>query len=522
MSRSQDQTVRRRLLAGILTISLVLSGIGSALYFLAVRRGEREEISTWLQATAIQLADTIAQDGSLPTSMPEAPPELVQQRIRTSFEALRREIDGLVGRPIIESSEATLWVALVDTDGQTARTIGALNDDNFGTTWSIPGGWEQRTPFGAYEIDDGRGRIAVVTAIRDPRLDRPALVRFSSNTIYLQGLVANAALAASLIFILAAGYSVLFARRFSRSLTSPIDSLVDGMNSVADGRLDIEVRPNTPLREFRELSANFNEMVQGLRDRVAIRREVSMAASVQRVLLPQELPSIDGYEVAGQATYHSELGGDYFDVFHLAPASSDGRVALLLADVAGHDIGSSLMMSAVQAIARSACATEGVDPFSINGLINEHLLRHDFAGRFVSAFFAVLDPKTHALQWTSAGHEPALLYSARTGAVTSLDASMPPLGVVPILGAEQPNSISLEAGDVLLIATDGVREHRAPDGAMYGLERMESLLRTRASSEPEQLIQSFHEAMREFTGPGMRSTDDVTMIALSRNRAVRI
>ncbi|NRA57712.1 MAG: PP2C family protein-serine/threonine phosphatase [Phycisphaerales bacterium] len=519
MSRSNDQTVRRRLLAGILTISLVLSGIGSALYFLAVRRGEREEISTWLQATAIQLADTIAQDGSLPTSVPKEPPDLVQQRIRTSFEALRREIDGLVGRPIIESSEATLWVGLVDADGKTARTIGALNADNFGKTWTIPRGWEQRTPFGAYEIDDGRGRIAAVTAIRDPRLDRPALVRFSSNTIYLQGLVANAALAASLIFILAAGYSILFARRFSRSLTEPIDVLVHGMNSVADGKLNVEVRPETPLREFRELSTNFNEMVRGLRDRVAIRKEVSTAASVQRVLLPQELPTIEGYSVAGQATYHAELGGDYFDVFHIGSGQSNNEVALLLADVAGHDIGSSLMMSAVQAIARSACATDGTDPFSMNGLINDHLLRHDFAGRFVSAFFAVLDQSRHELRWTSAGHEPALLFSASTGGVSQLLASMPPLGVIEDLGDSQPHTARLEPGDVLLIATDGVREHRGASGEMFGIDRMSDLLGRHAQLGPQGVIERIREAMREFAGPGSTSTDDVTMIVLRRDTA---
>ena len=96
---------------------------------------------------------------------------------------------------------------------------------------------------------------------------------------------------------------------------------------------------------------------------------------------------------------------------------------------------------------------------------------------------------------------------------------MPPLGVIEDLGDSQPHIARLEPGDVLLIATDGVREHRGASGEMFGIDRMSDLLGRHAQLGPQGVIERIREAMREFAGPGSTSTDDVTMIVLRRDTA---
>lgn len=507
-----------RVFLGVLTISILLSGIGSVLYFLAAREGEQEEVAGWLQATAIQMAEAIASDQSLPTTMPDAPVGAIEARLASTFEALRREVDGVVGRPIIESSVRSVSVLYPTEDGQSAQVIASIVEHRFGDTWTPGPELRGGVPLGVVELAGApRDRISVLASIRDPRLERPAVLRIESSRAYLDRLILEAAAAALFFFLLAGAYSIFFARWVSRSIAGPINGLLAGMEAVSRGDLSRQVDATTSLREFRELSDNFNLMLRGLRDREAIRKEMSQAAVVQRVLLPQQLPTIDHYDLAGQATYSSDLGGDYYDAFTIRTPAGEACV-LLLADVAGHDISSSLMMSAVQAITRSVCADSRLDPFRVPEIINAHLAAHDFGGRFVSMFFAVLDPSSHTLSWINAGHEPALLWSARAGALHELRATHPPLGVLETLGPIIPSTVALEPGNVLLVCTDGVREQRDRHGQMFGIDRLKQVVAERSQEGSKEIIRAVREALDQFAGDGCIASDDLSLLVVRRTQ----
>lgn len=247
-------------------------------------------------------------------------------------------------------------------------------------------------------------------------------------------------------------------------------------------------------------------------------QEIELAKSVQLGFLPQKVPEITGYEFFAFYSAALSVGGDYYDFIFLP----EGKVAVVLGDVAGKGVPASLLMAKLSAEARFSMLTEPC-PAKAVSLLNEQLIRGGIGDRFVTLAAFLLDPATHSVTVVNAGHINPFRYRPNVGEVEDVisDAqSGLPLGLVPGYVYESV-TLNLEPGDMLMTFTDGVTEAMNPDGELFGLDRMRAaiagdsvLTDVRPSAIGDRLV----KAVRTHAA-GRAQNDDIALVCLGRLEA---
>ena len=241
-------------------------------------------------------------------------------------------------------------------------------------------------------------------------------------------------------------------------------------------------------------------------------RELQVVGNIQRSLLPATLPTIPGFELAAWYETSARAGGDYYDFFPL----HHGGWGVFIADVSGHGTPAAVLMAITHAIAHAHPGTHK-PPVELLKYLNQHLARsYTHNGTFVTAFYAVLDPKNCTLAYARAGHNPPRL--VRDGRVLSLDQNNAlPLGIVHDEAYTQA-TITLQKGDLLLLYTDGITEAAAParggdSRELFGMERLDQSLLSCGASGTEQCIARIRADVAAFSQSAPRA-DDQTLIAI--------
>lgn len=210
------------------------------------------------------------------------------------------------------------------------------------------------------------------------------------------------------------------------------------------------------------------------------RRELDIAADIQRSLLPISLPGMPPFELAASCTNAREVGGDFYDVLRVG----DEGLLLIIADVMGKGVPAALFAAVLRSTVRSMAALFA-HPAALFTAVNRTLCGDlSRVDMFVTAKAVFLDTHRHRLVSASAGHCP-LLYCQPDDTLARVvvdDASGLPLGIDS--GVEYDQSTTLfPAGSVALLYTDGITESHDPSGNMFGMERLEKLLPSLASSK---------------------------------------
>lgn len=253
-------------------------------------------------------------------------------------------------------------------------------------------------------------------------------------------------------------------------------------------------------------------LVSSVRVAEQTRQELQLAATVQQTLLPSDLPAIEGWSVAGRCEPAALVGGDWYS--HLV---SDDEAWLLIADVAGHSVGSALMMGHASAALRLA-VTAGGEPGGmlehVNRAISPDLAS---AGLFITVQAAKLDPSDGSVVLASGGHNPAAVVR-RDGSVEFLDPDGFPIGFLDEAEYDQAR-LRLETGDLLVLYTDGVVESRRLDGELFGDERFAELLAQSRNCSASELVDQIYSQLASFSF-GTDPTDDITVV-VARREATR-
>ncbi len=238
--------------------------------------------------------------------------------------------------------------------------------------------------------------------------------------------------------------------------------------------------------------------------------EIEMGRQIQISFLPERLPEIAGYEVAAWWQPAQAVSGDYYDILQLP----DGRLLLTVGDVSGHGVGPSLLMASVRAMLRVLTRT-CTDPARILSLLGE-TIDHDLSsGRFITLLIAALDPVTHELEFANAGHGPALHYCRATGEFQHLASTSLPLGFVTDFKTQRSETLHVDAGDLLLLGTDGAIELKNENDEIFARERLEKLVHENCDKPASVLLPIIRDAITAFH-PGELPPDDVTLMLLER------
>lgn len=230
------------------------------------------------------------------------------------------------------------------------------------------------------------------------------------------------------------------------------------------------------------------------------------AREIERRLLPEQIPQIDGFEIACVWQPASSVGGDYFDVLRF----NDSRAGLCIADVMGKGVPAALLMSNLQAAVR-ATGTENVQPLELAEKLNRIAAVNLSLGKFITFFYGVLESEGKRLSYTNAGHTLPILMRGN-GSHVRLEQGGTALGVVGEARYAQ-GIVELQSGDRLVLFTDGVTEAVSPFDEEYGDERLLAVLRESQRMSAVELQKTILNAVKEFSGGALR--DDVTLIVVA-------
>jgi serine phosphatase RsbU (regulator of sigma subunit) len=212
------------------------------------------------------------------------------------------------------------------------------------------------------------------------------------------------------------------------------------------------------------------------RERLRMREEIEYARKIQLSMLPQAPPDVAWLDLSAASLPATEVGGDYYDTFRLAPS----RLVLVLADVSGHGLASGLLLSGVRSCLY-LLEDELASPEVLRRL--DRMVRRTTDRRtYVTLLLAAIDQQAGTLAVTSAGHPPLLLYRAASGTVETVGSGAPPLGTFadPRYVRHQ---VGIASGDLLVGYTDGVTEMRNDRGQDYGEDRLRRAV-ARAAGAP--------------------------------------
>jgi serine phosphatase RsbU (regulator of sigma subunit) len=243
-------------------------------------------------------------------------------------------------------------------------------------------------------------------------------------------------------------------------------------------------------------------LIEQERERQRLEQELNIAREIQQALVPQGLLDYPHLSITGIHRPCHEVGGDYFDVCPL----SDGRIAVLIADVAGKGLGAALLTTFLQGALSGM--TLGVDPVDVFNHLNRFLCDRAAVGRYATMFFGLLETNG-ILEFVRAGHPSPFLL--RQGKVTELYST----GSFPIGLVEEARFTStrmqLEPGDTLLLYTDGVTEaeNRARD--LFDEEGLKEAFRLHHDSSLKGIQDGIFGAIEKFMD-GATQSDDVTLL----------
>jgi serine phosphatase RsbU (regulator of sigma subunit)/anti-sigma regulatory factor (Ser/Thr protein kinase) len=250
------------------------------------------------------------------------------------------------------------------------------------------------------------------------------------------------------------------------------------------------------------------------RDRERIAQELRVARLIQQTLLPRELPSLEGWQLAAHYQPAREVGGDFYDFIPL-PA---GRLGIVVGDVTDKGVPAALVMSSVRSLLRTG-ALRSDAPGAVLQQANELLVPDIPANMFVTCLYAILDPASGLLRFANAGHD--LPYRQRGGDVAELRATGMPLGLLPGMTYEETEAV-LEPGDRVVLYSDGLVEAHDPARQMFGFPRLRALLASDRAAAADSLVHLLLDDLAGFTGPGWEQEDDITLVTLERALAVAL
>jgi len=235
-------------------------------------------------------------------------------------------------------------------------------------------------------------------------------------------------------------------------------------------------------------------------------KEMLMARKIQESFLPEALPQSAAYRITARMEPAREIGGDFYDAFRL----DDGRLALIMADVAGKGTPAAMFMIRAKTALVSEISHAPEDLAHAVCRANERLCRQNYAEMFVTAWIGLYEPKTGRFEYVNAGHNPPLIRRPN-GSVEWLRARGGlALAVMP--GQDyRTQAAELKAGDIFLAYTDGVTEAANPARHLYGEDRLAHFL----AVTPADVVEGLFADVTRFA-QGADQADDITVLALQR------
>ena len=257
------------------------------------------------------------------------------------------------------------------------------------------------------------------------------------------------------------------------------------------------------------------EAVSALLMRNKLEFDLRLASSIQRYLLPENLPQTESLEFAVKYLPQQLIGGDFYDFFKLP----HGKIGVVIGDVSGKGIPAAILMALCQTKLRYI-AMSGKSPAQTLCLLNSEMVHAMRSDMFITIIYLVIDPKSGEARFARAGHEPPLLARADSDeAAQPLKSSGMALGMVSeelFDEVMEDASFKMNSGDVLVLYTDGLTEVANPEGGEFTAKKLAQTISTLRSRNANDLNDEIIKSVEAFMGPGNKYGDDLTLLTVKK------
>ncbi len=238
-------------------------------------------------------------------------------------------------------------------------------------------------------------------------------------------------------------------------------------------------------------------------------KEMDVASSLQETMLKTEIPTFETMELGAISVPARKVSGDYFNIID----HKDGMLSFAVADVIGKGIPAAIAMSMIKF---------GMDSYGYSQLpsdslrkLNRVVEKNVNQNMFVTMFYGLYDHNTDLLYYSSAGHEPALIYRYEEDEFEEIDAKGVVLGVKEHARYEQKET-KIGPKDMIIVFTDGVTELRKHDDTFIDFEDVKDMIRQVREYHPQDIVQYIYESLMRIQNPHKK--DDLTLFILKNNK----
>ncbi|MBN8524292.1 MAG: SpoIIE family protein phosphatase, partial [Planctomycetes bacterium] len=348
----------------------------------------------------------------------------------------------------------------------------------------------------------------------------PANVRVDIAMASIDKVKANLALTIGISVVVAIAVVLGIAHWLASSITRPLETLLRDMQVVSKGMLNHRTSASSS-DEVGLLATEFNRMTESLEEAQAAvieqekaAYELSLAREVQQQLLPAQPPLITGWQCHSFYQGAKAVSGDYFDFIPLG----NGLWGFVIADVSGKGIPGSMVMAVTRTVVRLVAPQRAVHADETLKDTNRLIAKQIKRGMFVTSFYCVLDEASGVLTYASAGHNPMVIYRAKTRTAELATTKGIALGFNegPIFDRTiQVAQTRLEHGDALVLYTDGFPEAMNGSNEEFGEENFYKLIAANGHLDPAALVEAVVAGIAAHRGDAEQS-DDLTILTVRR------
>jgi phosphoserine phosphatase RsbU/P len=290
---------------------------------------------------------------------------------------------------------------------------------------------------------------------------------------------------------------------------------IAGLEAGAD---DYIQKPKNP-DEFRELFARIRarlriadlEAENATRTRMLeaatkkLKFELDLAQKVQFALMPRPPRPRGVLRVAVRYTPANQLGGDVYDFYRL----ENNRLGILVADVSGHGVNSAMLSGMVKALA-APLSIAVLEPGELLAGLDVATEQYFPEGYFCTGFYMIADEETGLVRYAGVGHPPAIIVGPNGPRTLPSNPGMLGIGMVDGTAGDTDR---IEPGESLVIYTDGLTDAMDVSDALFGEERLKTVLQCHYGADPAEILKEIDDAVSHHTAPG-RPADDINIIVL--------
>ncbi len=319
-------------------------------------------------------------------------------------------------------------------------------------------------------------------------------------------------------------FSIVLTYFLAGFMVRRIKSIIAQTSLAGQGDFSV-VFPEKGLDEIEDLGVSLNTMIKGLREKEELKGEIAAAGEIQKILLPEKIPStLEGYYSIG--TFYRSMqgvGGDYYDIIEL----DENRIFFCIGDVSNHGVGPAIVMSMLRAHLHGIIKRGSHNLINILCELNQQIYQETPPHIFVTLFTGVIDRTSNEIEYCSAGHLKPAVYRYKKENIEILSGGGLPVGMDDNDFFKETISINhtkIAPGDIFFQYTDGASEAMDSSRQLFGEERIFDELKLYARKRPEVMINRIVEAIERFTGKKIIDTmvselnDDIAMIVFKRIR----